>query len=267
MSDRGARRTTVERRQSERRVAPTESLSPTEPVSSAGIVVDRRDTAKRNELRFLVAEEDARRALGVAARELRRLDERPWYTTTYCDTPDRSVYRAALAHDGVMLRIREYADARPERILGGPLVWIEWKRETASESQKWRFVTTPDQVRATLRGDGRAFAGWPRDIEPVVVTQCRREAYESRRGEVRVTADREVAYRRVSANGDKSLLGPAIGQEEGVLVEVKWLDTLPEWTERLIHELRDRSAEYPAKFLVAMHHLLSSPPSTQGLAS
>ena len=240
-----------DRRHRERRAVRSDEVAPAPGT-------DRRDTAKRTELRFLVTGEDADRALKIAARELRSPTEtKPWYTTTYCDTPDRSIYRAALARDGVMFRIREYASERPDGIFSSPRIWIEWKRETAVESQKWRFVITPEQVAATLRHDGPGFAGWPRELAPVVVTQCRREAYESRHGEVRVTADREVTYRAVARNGGGPLLGPPVGHEEGVLVEVKWLDALPAWAERLIEDLRLRSGEYPAKFLVAMHHLLS----------
>jgi hypothetical protein len=240
-----------ERRHGERRAARSDELTPAPGT-------DRRDTAKRNEVRFLVTSEDADRALSVAARELRGPAEaKPWYTTTYCDTPDRSIYRAALARDGVMFRIREYASERPDGIFNSPRIWIEWKRETATESQKWRFVITPEQVAATLRHDGPGFPGWPLELAPVVVTQCRREAFESRRGEVRVTADREVTYRAVTSNGSGPVLGPAVGHEAGVLVEVKWLEALPEWAERLVEDLRARSGEYPAKFLVAMHHLLS----------
>lgn len=253
MTERGpvARALSPDRRRAERRAARSDELSPAPGT-------ERRDTAKRNELRFLVGNEDADRALTIAARELRGSAEaNPWYTTTYCDTPDLSIYRAALARDGVMFRIREYASERPDGIFNSPRIWIEWKRETVIESRKWRFVITPEQVAATLRHDGPGFAGWPRELAPVVVTQCRREAYESRRGEVRVTADREVTYRAVARNGSGPLLGPPVGHEEGVLVEVKWLDALPAWAERLIEDLRLRSGEYPAKFLVAMHHLLS----------
>lgn len=96
---------------------------------------------------------------------------------------------------------------------------------------------------------------------PVVVTQCRRVAYSSRRDDVRITFDHELTYYAPEDAGDPvpipCPLGPILAREPEILVELKWQQVMPDWLADLLAELQKRTADRPPKFVVAMRHLLS----------
>lgn len=253
-----------DRRASDRRAEPTHKHS---------YGLDRRGTAERSEMRFLVPRVMARDADRLARANLKLGDveaDSPWYTTTYCDTRDRSIYRSAERGSGALLRLREYHPRRPERALASRRIWIEWKDEGKERSRKQRLIVHPVDVGPFLRGEGATTgrielgptAGdlFSRGLGPVVVTQCRRVAYSSRRDDIRITLDHELTY-YAPEDADRPEptpcpLGPILAREPDIVVELKWQQVLPEWLADLLAELRQRTEDRPPKFVVAMRHLL-----------
>ncbi len=235
--------------------------------------IDRRGAAPRSELRFLVTAEVARSVEDTAREHLKLGDaeaDAPWYTTTYCDSSDHDLYHAAAAGTGALLRFREYHARRPELALASYRVWIEWKEEDHERSAKERLIARPREIGPFLRGEPTVDGGLElsarrrdliaRGLRPVVVTQCRRVVYASRRDQVRVTFDHELTYfapeRTTAPDPAPCPLGPIIARERGILVEVKWQDSPPAWVETLLETLRERATDRPGKFVVAMRHLM-----------
>lgn len=224
-------------------------------------------------MRFLVPHATARDADRLARANLKLGDveaDAPWYTTTYCDTADHRVYRSAEAGGGSLLRLREYHARRPERALASRRIWIEWKDEGRARSKKQRLIVHQGDVAPFLRGEGAASGRlelgptarelFVSGLRPVVVTQCRRVAYSSRRDDVRITLDHDLTY-FAPENVDPSdptpcPLGPILAREPNILVELKWQQVLPEWLAELLAELRQETEDRPPKFVVAMRHLL-----------
>lgn len=247
-----------------------------EPPAPALYGVDRRGTAERAELRFLVPRAIAQEADRLARASLLLGDveaDAPWYTTTYCDTSDHRLYRAAERGHGTLLRFREYHPRRPERALASRRIWIEWKEEGRERSKKQRVIVGPGDVGPFLRGQragtdrieiGEASRDlFARGLRPVVVTQCRRVAYSSRRDDIRITFDHELTYLAPEDAGTLDptpcSLGAILAREPDMVVELKWQQVRPDWLTQLLAELRDRAEDRPPKFVVAMRHLLSHP--------
>ncbi len=169
------------------------------------------------------------------------------------------------------MRLREYHPRRPEQALGSRRIWIEWKDEGRTRSKKQRLIVHPEDIGPFLRGEGAATGRlelgpsarelFTSGLRPVVVTQCRRVAYSSRRDDVRITFDHELTYYAPEDVGDDTPipcpLGPILAREPEILVELKWQRVMPEWLGELLAELQERTADRPPKFVVAMRHLLS----------
>lgn len=238
--------------------------------------IDLRGTAERMEMRFLVPREMARKADRLARSNLKLGDieaDAPWYTTTYCDTPDHRIYRAAERGTGSLLRLREYHPRRPERALASRRIWIEMKMEGHERSRKQRLIVRPADVGPFLHGDGattgRLELGegardlFARGLATVVVTQCRRVAYSSRRDDVRITFDHDLTYYAPedagAADPTPCSLGPILAREPEIIVELKWQGAMPAWLAGLLEDLRRSTEDRPPKFVVAMRHLLSHP--------
>ena len=250
----------------------------TEPRPRGVESVDRKEFAPRMEHRFLVSEEIARLALRTAASHLDiSRDDRPyqWSTTTYCDTYDWSIYRAAEKGQALRLRLREYDRTRPREALGGNPVWIELKDDNEEMSRKERFAVSPTTVPAFLRGEdvlpneADDLVEGARDLlrrgaRPVVVTQYNRLAYAAARDVIRITADHNLMYIALpwDSNQDGAVprkLGPVLAREADVILEMKWVETLPDWAADLLAWLRQSSPDRrPSKFVVAMRHLLGT---------
>lgn len=255
-----------ERRAADRRIRPPE------------YGVDRRGSAPRAELRFLTTTRTAAEVKRIAEGNLSLTDEAtPWYTTTYCDTADHALYREAETGAGSLLRLREYHQRRPERALISNRIWLEWKDEQGERSQKQRVIIGASDVGPFLRGEpletgdlllalgGRLDVA--RGLRPVVITQCRRIAYASRRDEVRITLDHDLTYYLPEPSDGEPApceLGAIVAREAGVLVEVKWLAEAPDWTATLLHTLRREASDRPSKFVVAMRHLIANPALSAG---
>lgn len=230
-------------------------------------------------MRFLVPRAVAQEADRLARANLRLGDveaDAPWYTTTYCDTSDRRLYRSAEGGHGSLLRFREYHARRPERALASRRIWIEWKDAGRESSTKQRLIVRPADVGPFLRGEAGATGRlvlaeasrglFVRGLRPVVVTQCRRVTYSSRRDDVRVTFDHELTYLApedlAAHDPTPCSLGAILAREPDIVVELKWQRVLPEWLAQLLAELRDRAEDRPPKFVVAVRHLLAHPGHT-----
>lgn len=230
----------------------------------------------RKEHRFLVNEAVARLALRTAGTYL-PLDreDRPyqWSTTTYCDTYDFSVLRAEKAGHAVQLRLREYHRTRPNDAFSGEEIFLEMKDDSPGASTKERYRVPTKEVPAYLRGERKIDAqSGPlamkiaelvtAGVRPVVVTQYNRIAYSAPDGTVRITADHNLMYLALpwEANSDDAVpckLGPVIGREPGVVIEVKWFDELPHWADELYGYIHEHMVnERPSKYVIAMRHLL-----------
>ncbi len=251
---------------------PTNRRSADRRVHLPGYGIDRRGTGPRSEVRFFAGQRMAATARGLAEANLQLTDsETPWYTTTYCDTSDRALYHEAVGGTGSLLRLREYHDRRPEQALASQRIWVEWKDEARERSQKQRLIIRPVDVGPFLRGEPldsgdlqvalqhkNLFAS---GLRPVVITQCRRVAYASRRDEVRISFDHDLTYYTPEPASDVGFvpcsLGPIVGREAGFIVEVKWQAELPDWATALLDTLHREGEDRPSKFVVAMNHLLS----------
>ena len=234
------------------------------------------ESEPRKEHRFLVNESVARLALRTAATYL-PLDreDRPyqWSTTTYCDTYDWRVLRAEKSGHATQLRLREYHRTRPRDVLAGDSVFVEMKDDSPDAGMKERYLVPTQEVMSYLRGermiDAPEASLVPRmaelvklGVRPVVVTQYNRIAHSSPDGSVRITADHNLMYLAIPwvTNADDAIpskLGPVLGHEPGVVIEVKWFDELPHWADELYGYIRDHMAnERPSKYVIAMQHLL-----------
>lgn len=259
-----------DRRENDRRENDRRADAP----AAAAYGIDRRGTAERTEMRFLAPRPVVLEAERLARANLTLGDieaDAPWYTTTYCDTRDQRLFRSAERGHGTLLRFREYHPRRPERALASRRVWIEWKDEGPARSKKQRVIVRPSDVAPFLRGEAELLrrieiAEGSRDmfaggLSPVVVTQCRRVAYSSRRDDIRITFDHELTYLALDdvrrQDPAPCSLGVILAREPDIVVELKWQHVLPEWLAELLDELRDRSADRHPKFVVAMRHLLS----------
>ena len=234
------------------------------------------ESVPRREDRFIASEELARLVLRTAGSHLSLArDDRPyqWSTTTYCDTYDWSIYRAAEAGQALRLRFREYHRTRPEEAFTSARLWLELKEDDMDTSRKERFEIAGDVVPAFLRGEtalteasqalGRKAEELVRaSAHPVVVTQYNRLAYAAPEDKIRITADHNLIYLAVpwTTNSDDAIpvrIGPILSRETDVIMEMKWFGDLPSWAEELHGYLRERApSDRPSKFIVAMRHLL-----------
>ncbi len=235
------------------------------------------ESMPRREDRFIASEELARLVMRTAGSHLQLArDDRlyQWSTTTYCDTYDWSIFRAAEAGQALRLRFREYHRTRPEEAFTSARIWLELKEDTIDTSRKERFEMATDVVPAFLRGETGALteasAAIGRKAEelivggahPVVVTQYNRLAYAAADDKIRITADHNLIYLAVpwTTNADDAVpvrIGPILARETDVIMEMKWFGELPSWAEELHGYLRQRAPiDRPSKFVVAMRHLL-----------
>jgi hypothetical protein len=235
------------------------------------------DAERRHEHRFQVSESIARLVMRTTANNLPlSRDDRPyqWSTTTYCDTLDWSIFRAAEQGSAMQLRIREYHRTRPHDVLNPGTAWIEFKDDEQDTSLKERFGVPMEVARSFLRRAStladadhglaeRASLLLKNGARPVVVTQYNRLAYNSLDSALRITADHNLMYFALpwGPRGDRdegaSPLGSLLSMEPDVIVEMKWYGDLPHWAVDLHAYLREHTREErPSKFIVAMRWLL-----------
>ncbi len=237
----------------------------------------------RKEHRFLVNESVARLALRTAATYLPLdRDDRPyqWSTTTYCDTYDWAVLKAEKTGHATQLRLREYHRTRPNQVFAGESLFLEMKDDSPDAGMKERYVIPTTEMPSYLRGERKLEANasvlGPRmaalvqlGVRPVVVTQYNRIAHSAHDGTVRITADHNLMYLAIpwESNTDDSIpsrLGPVLGREPGVIIEVKWFDTLPHWADELYGYIREHMVnERPSKYVIAMKHLFGELEQTE----
>jgi hypothetical protein len=242
------------------------------------------DAERRHEHRFQVSESIARLVMRTTASNLPlSRDDRPyqWSTTTYCDTVDWSIFRAAEKGSAMQLRIREYHRTRPREVLNPGTAWIEFKDDEQDTSLKERFGVPMDVARSFLRSTAtlpdpdhgfaeRAGRLLKDGARPVSVTQYNRLAYNSLDSSLRITADHNLMYfaipweSRADADDAPSPLGSLLAMEPDVIVEMKWYGDLPHWAIDLHAYLKENTREErPSKFIVAMRWLLGETDGTK----
>ncbi|MEP7003734.1 MAG: VTC domain-containing protein [Chloroflexota bacterium] len=235
------------------------------------------ESMPRREDRFIASEELARLVMRTAGSHLQLArDDRlyQWSTTTYCDTYDWKIFRAAEQGHALRLRFREYHRTRPDEAFTSARLWLELKEDTQDTSRKERIEMAADVVPAFLRGETEALTEASQALgakaeelvtngaHPVVVTQYNRLAYAAPEDRIRITADHNLIYLAVpwTTNADDAVpvrIGPILARETDVVMEMKWFGDLPAWAEELHGYLRERApADRPSKFVVAMRHLL-----------
>ena len=239
----------------------------------------------RREERFLVDSDVAAMVLQRASRQLGQEREdalTPWRTTVYCDTEDRSIYEAARLGAAPTLRFREYHQSRPEHVFAGGPVWLEVK-ETSALSNKERIELSAAALRWVLRGGPalesdlgelaeQAHQLFRNGVRPALVTQCYRAAYADREDHVRISADFEVNYHALSwgSGGDTGVacrIGPLVGRESEVVVELKLAQEPPRWVLDLFKPLRDRALDpQDSKFVRGMAYLRPRPWAPRSLS-
>ncbi len=235
---------------------------------------DRRLTRRRED-RFLAGQNLARSVMEAASRNLELADEDPqfpWRTTIYCDTPDWRVYRSAEVGSRLpCLRFREYHASRPDQAFASPNTWLELK-EISPLSRKEGCQVPSRVVPAFLRGDcelptslvrlgGQARLLVAARARPVLVTQCYRLAYGAPGDRIRITADHNLSYLAMpwATNHDGAVpcpIGPVIGSQSGVVIEMKWFGELPPWALTVFESLREYAlGDRPSKFVLGMRYL------------
>jgi hypothetical protein len=255
----------------------TKVTTPTAPAHEA-------DAERRHEHRFQVSESIARLVMRTTANNLPlSRDDRPyqWSTTTYCDTVNWTIFRAAENGSAMQLRIREYHRTRPREVLNPGTAWIEFKDDEQDTSLKERFGVPMDVARSFLRGGTtlpdpehglaeRAVRLLRDGARPVAVTQYNRLAYNSLDSSLRITADHNLMYfalpweSRGDAADAPSPLGSLLSMEPDVIVEMKWYGDLPHWAVDLHAYLKENTREErPSKFIVAMRWLLGETDGTK----
>jgi VTC domain len=248
-----------------------------QPKTTAKMVpMHETDAERRHEHRFQVTENIARLVMRTTANNLPlSRDDRPyqWSSTTYCDTLDWAIYRAAETGSAMQLRIREYHRTRPLEVMSPGTAWIEFKDDEQDTSLKERFGVPMDLARAFVRGDPRlldldhglaqrASRLLKAGARPVVVTQYNRLAYSALDSSLRITADHNLMYFTLpwESGGDPeepAPLGTLLAMEPNVIVEMKWYGDLPHWAVDLHQYLKENTKEErPSKFIVAIRWLL-----------
>ncbi len=139
------------------------------------VEVDRRMTADRQEIKYLLSADDARSLAERADRELvrhsysgRGANSLPgadhYVTTVYFDTENRDMYRQSLADESsTKVRAREYYDDHPDLvelatdpeqlIRYNPVVWLEIKHRDRQKTRK-RRVGLPKRDIPSFFGRG-----------------------------------------------------------------------------------------------------------------
>ena len=244
--------------------------------------VKAQGTAPRQEYRFLLDRRNARTASEVVLQHCRVADEdyfTPWNITVYLDTADLAIYNQAEQGGALSLRLREYHADRPVDVLTSSTVWVEFK-EISKSSRKDRMCLAAEDIVALLtarqltpnvlrRLPAQAVEWIDAGVRPVLVTRCRRRAYQAIGDPLRVTIDQELTYLSAKWADDKDLpgriaVGPMIAKEHAVLMELKSSEALPDWASDLVASLQEQTDDRPSKFVVGMRHLLRAP-DTQAL--
>ena len=197
-------------------------------------------------------------ALAIRERLARDLGAVPFgpthVTAVYFDRPGFPLARRArAARDCLKVRVKEYA---PDRDGTGGRVVLEAKRERGAVSSKERVWLPRSCVRAALHGrNGHSLSVRDPLLAPVVATRYERLVFQVAES-WRVTLDRDLSFHAagweaLASDGHAAAarLGPAIGGETAVVLEVKWMgDEVPAWLAALVAE---RARPF-SKFVQAM---------------
>lgn len=252
-------------------------MSGSGPTTRGGKIVRRRrgsafDQAleptfhSRFELKYLVEPErlpELRRQLAPFMRPDRfaalHEDRRYPISSLYLDSPDLLLYHQTLAgeRDRFKLRVRSYSDdpARP--------VYLEVKHKSNAVVHKRRVGLARETARALVERRSSAVAdiepGAQGDVDwflshmrlvaagPVLRVRYLREAYEADGNEpVRITIDTELMH-AVTPEADLSCFGGRFEPTPlpGAIVEIKFIETYPEWVADLVRNFELRQGPVP----------------------
>jgi hypothetical protein len=185
-----------------------------------------------------------------------------YITTLYFDSDTQEIARACEGGtNDVRLRAREYCDLLPQQgIRREPLLWLEVKTRTGTDTRKVRFAIPSDEVHTTLC-DGVISEqlycqnlGWGESAEAVLheiaqlcmhtgplkpdcMARYRRRAWQDAAETLRVTLDTELAFYRPRWSGTTladAIAEPPVACFRQGLVEIKARDEQPTWLRELI---------------------------------
>jgi|GEM_PF-2951345 SPX domain protein involved in polyphosphate accumulation len=166
--------------------------------------------------------------------------------TLYFDTEKKEFYKAAVKCPArsIKLRFRKYIKTGDQ--------FFELKERSDSETRKWRFAVTFDELAHLINGDiSRLDAAVQpikslchgRKLLPVGEVSYLRSSYESDDSLVRITIDTEITYRRPPSVREltkgKNIYGEPLRREPFAVLEVKTANGLTEPLKRILSEFEE----------------------------
>ncbi|HLL53989.1 MAG TPA: VTC domain-containing protein [Myxococcaceae bacterium] len=183
-------------------------------------------------------------------------------TSVYFDGPELPLAQRALRQPGSCLKVRTKEYFPDLGGAEGARVVLEAKREHHGLTHKKRAWLPRERLRAAVQGHASVLPLIANGrLRPVLGVTYVREVYQHTEA-WRVTVDRDIAFYLVTSDVALSerrvgpeRLGPPLGRDERVVVEVKHQgDTLPPW----LAGLRERKSPPYSKFTEGMARLMES---------
>lgn len=206
-----------------------------------------QDIFKRYELKYLITGEQKKLLLGAMEPYVRPdVYGRNLICNLYFDTPDFALVRRSLESPVYKekLRARCYGRAR-----GDSRIFLELKKKYKGVVYK-RRVDAGEQEAMDYLLRGRPlgqhsqiteeidyFRQMYRGLAPAVYLSYERDAYCGRQdGELRITFDENILWRRENLSLCADAYGRAILEPDSVLMEIKIASAMPFWLSRLLSE-------------------------------
>lgn len=209
--------------------------------------MDYQEIFERYELKYLLSKRQQAALLDIMAAHM----EPDAYGRTsirniYFDTDDFRLVRRSLEKPVYKekFRVRSYGRADADST-----VFVELKKKYNSVVYKRRMALPEREAVAWLRGDGLPpeqtqiaeemtyFFRFYKTLRPAVFLSYDREAYRARAGgDLRVTFDTNILYRREELSLCEDVWGTPLLEPEQALMEIKTMGGIPLW---LVHFLTE----------------------------
>lgn len=168
-------------------------------------------TMERRELKAVIAPRRIRRLAAAAAKHLLRLTDSV-VETIYYDTADLALWRFAREHPDAGFRVRF------RRYDGSGSGYFELKARADGRARKLRLPMSAPP------------SGLEPSFRPVAMVRCRRTAFESPDGLVRVTLDTDITWCAAD--------GRPVSEAAEAVVELKTADHEPAWLKKAVGGMR-----------------------------